>query len=125
MKSPKPKLPKQPSKLERDFMLRWSTIQNAPTMIKEHRPVPDRKWRFDFCNLAGRVAIELEGGVYTGGRHTRGKGFENDCEKYNEAILSGGWFVFRLTGGMMEGKNGGWELLNRIAKFTMSRIGTI
>ena len=25
---------------------------------------------------------------------------------------------------MMEGKNGGWELLNRIAKFTMSRIGT-
>lgn len=113
------------SSLERDFLLRWATLKSAPTLVREHRPVPDRRWRFDFANTSARVAIELEGGVYTGGRHTRGKGFEGDCEKYNEAILAGGWFVFRLTSGMLEGKNGGWELLDRIAKFIQSRIGTL
>lgn len=43
------------------------------------------------------IAIELEGGIWSGGRHTRGKGFEGDCDKYNEAALAG-WTVFRLTG---------------------------
>jgi hypothetical protein len=47
------------------------------------------------------VAVELEGGVYTNGRHTRGKGFEADATKYN-AAASEGWVVFRLTAGMLD-----------------------
>ena len=42
------------------------------------------------------VAVEVEGGVWTGGRHTRGKGFEADCEKYN-AATERGWRVLRVT----------------------------
>jgi hypothetical protein len=42
------------------------------------------------------IAIEIEGGIYTNGRHTRGKGFANDMEKYNEATAMG-WHIFRVT----------------------------
>lgn len=37
------------------------------------------------------------------GRHTTGRGFEADCEKYDEALIAG-WRVLRATGGMV--KNG-------------------
>ena len=40
------------------------------------------------------IAVEIEGGVWIGGRHTRGKGFLRDIEKYNEAAAMG-WRVFR------------------------------
>ena len=36
-----------------------------------------------------KVAIELEGGVYTGGRHTRPEGFLKDIEKYNNITILG------------------------------------
>lgn len=42
------------------------------------------------------IAIEVEGGAFTRGRHTRGAGFIGDMEKYN-AATSMGWRVFRVT----------------------------
>lgn len=47
------------------------------------------------------IAVELEGGVWTGGRHTRGSGFIADCEKYNRAAAMG-YFVFRFDGGAVK-----------------------
>jgi very-short-patch-repair endonuclease len=47
------------------------------------------------------VAAEVEGGTWSGGRHTRGSGFEKDAEKYNEAA-NDGWRVLRFTGGMIQ-----------------------
>jgi hypothetical protein len=41
------------------------------------------------------IAIELEGGVWSKGRHTRPSGFLNDMEKYNLAA-SMGILVFRV-----------------------------
>lgn len=55
----------------------------------EYRFHHDRKWRFDYYIPMHRVAIEVEGGIWTGGRHVRGKGFTNDIEKYNEATSLG------------------------------------
>lgn len=57
---------------------------------------PTRKWRFDYAIPAAMVAIEVEGGAYTQGRHTRGRGFEADMEKYNTAEAMG-WHVLRVT----------------------------
>ena len=57
---------------------------------------PERKWRFDFANFDLKVAVEIEGGAFTNGRHTRGKGFINDMQKYNAAIELG-WIVLRYT----------------------------
>lgn len=64
--------------------------------IKEYKFHDKRKWRFDYAWPAQRVALEVEGGAFTGGRHTRGKGFVNDMEKYNTAT-SEGWRIIRTT----------------------------
>ena len=57
---------------------------------------PTRAWRFDFAWPELRVAVEVDGGVWTGGRHVRGKGFQNDADKINAAQALG-WKVFRYT----------------------------
>lgn len=62
--------------------------------VKEHKFHPTRKWRFDYAIPAHKIAIEVEGGVWTGGRHTSPKGFLNDMEKYNTATVMG-WRVLR------------------------------
>ena len=65
-----------------------------------------RKWRFDLAWPDLLIAVEVEGGIWVGGRHVRGEGYEADCEKYNEAQLSG-WMVLRFTPGMIKrGKAG-------------------
>ena len=64
--------------------------------VKEYRFHPTRKWRFDYAIPEHKIALEVEGGVWTRGRHTSPKGFLNDIEKYNTATLMG-WRVFRTT----------------------------
>ena len=64
--------------------------------VKEHKFHPKRKWRFDYAIPEHRIALEVEGGVWTGGRHIRAQGFLGDMEKYNTATLMG-WRVFRTT----------------------------
>lgn len=64
--------------------------------VKEYKFHPVRKWRFDYAIPTALVALEVEGGVWTGGRHINPKGFLNDMEKYNTATLMG-WSVYRTT----------------------------
>jgi len=71
-----------------------------PPPVREHRFAPPRRWRFDYAWPGHRLALEVEGGVWTGGRHVRGRGYERDCEKYNEAALRG-WCVLRVTSDML------------------------
>lgn len=67
---------------------------------REHKFHPERKWRFDFA-LKNKIAVEIEGGIWVSGAHSRGKHFESDCEKYNEAALLG-WRVFRFSPDMVK-----------------------
>ena len=71
-----------------------------PRPKREYKFHGTRRWRFDFAWPDHMVAAEVEGGIWIRGRHSRGAGFEGDCEKYNTAAL-GGWRVFRFTGGML------------------------
>lgn len=63
---------------------------------KEYRFHPVRKWRFDYAIPEHKIALEVEGGVWTQGRHTRPMGYLGDIEKYNTATLMG-WRVLRTT----------------------------
>jgi very-short-patch-repair endonuclease len=48
-----------------------------------------RRWRADFYLIEHGILIEIEGSVWTQGRHTRGAGFLADMEKYNTATMLG------------------------------------
>jgi very-short-patch-repair endonuclease len=63
---------------------------------EEYRFHPYRRWRFDIAVPDLMVAVEIEGGIWSGGRHTRGKGYQGDMEKYNAAQMLG-WKVLRYT----------------------------
>lgn len=64
--------------------------------VKEYRFHPTRKWRFDYAFPSIRVAIEIDGGVWINGRHTRPSGFLGDMEKFNAAATLG-WVVLKFT----------------------------
>jgi len=83
-----------------DLMLSQIRDGKFPEPKREHRFHPDRKWRFDFAWPGHRLALELEGGTWTKGRHTRAKGYQGDCQKYNAAAVAG-WLVLRFTGEMI------------------------
>ena len=91
------------SSLENEFIQLWGWL-SGPIMEPEYRFHPTRRWRFDFAHVGSKVAIEVEGGTRTNGRHSRHAGFRGDCEKYNAAILHG-WRVFRLTSDMIDADN--------------------
>lgn len=65
-------------------------------VVREYRFHATRRWRFDYAAPSLRVALEVEGGVWTGGRHISPNGFLGDVEKYNAAALLG-WVVLRTT----------------------------
>ena len=68
--------------------------ENEPMF--EYRFDDGRKWRADVALPSKRLLFEIEGGAWTRGRHTRGKGFLADLEKYNTATLCG-WRVLRFS----------------------------
>lgn len=57
---------------------------------------PTRKWRFDYACPELKIAIEVDGGIFTGGRHSGGVGQLRDFEKGNAACAMG-WYVFHTT----------------------------
>lgn len=73
---------------------------------REGLPVPEREWRFaksegrnfriDYAWPTLKVGLEVDGAIWTGGRHTRGAGWLKDTEKLNLAA-SMGWRMLRCT----------------------------
>ena len=87
-------------------------ITDLPVPVREHKFHPTRKWRFDLAFLESKLAVEVEGGIWTYGRHNRAISFIKDMEKYNEACLLG-WNLLRFTTDMV--KKG--ESIKIISKF--------
>lgn len=93
------KIPQAPSVGEEALVLDLRTRPEIPPFVRQyHFAAEERDWSFDIAwpEPAIFTAIEIEGATWTGGRHTRGRGFENDCLKYNAAVLAG-WRLFRFT----------------------------
>jgi hypothetical protein len=72
-----------------------------PVPAEEYRFHGTRKWRFDYAWVPQQIALEIEGGVFAGGRHSRGAGFRADLTKYNTAAAMG-WRVLRVLPEQLE-----------------------
>lgn len=67
-----------------------------PDADREWRFHPARRWRFDLAWPERKVAVEIQGGLFSNGRHARGAGISSDYEKGAAATLLG-WRVFWVT----------------------------
>src|SRR5256885_16223115 len=76
-----------------ETLLKWNGIKGWEREVRFH---PSRKWRADFLWPTPPLIVEVEGGSFVSGRHTRGTSFEADCEKYAEAAILG-YRVLRVT----------------------------
>jgi hypothetical protein len=76
------------------FQLRACKV---PTPEREYRFAAPRRWRWDFCWPDKLVAVEVQGGVWVRGRHSRGKGATSDAEKFSTAAVQG-WRLIVVTG---------------------------
>ena len=95
---------KKPAPPLRDMFTALVESELHTQCVKEYRFHPVRQWRFDYALPMQKVALEVEGGVWTQGRHTRPQGFLGDIEKYNTATVMG-WRVVRcVPDDLMTGK---------------------
>jgi very-short-patch-repair endonuclease len=98
-KSPEEKM----SAAERMWETWWLQLcADIPPGQYDQRFSADRMFRFDFSWPDAKVAVEIEGGNWARGRHTRPQGYESDCEKYNLAADLG-WAMYRFTPTMLQG----------------------
>ena len=74
---------------------------------------PTRKWRADFHLNGKKILVEVEGGIWSNGRHTRGKGYLGDLEKYNEATMMG-YQVIRFSTEQVKSGKAIEQILNLI-----------
>lgn len=84
------------------FLYAWRVTQGEAYLPEpEYQFHWERKWRFDWAFPLSRVAVEVNGGVWTGGRHNRGAGYLGDLEKLNTAMAMG-WRVLQFTPSQLE-----------------------
>ncbi len=79
-----------------DYLENQIIEAGLPKPVREYKFLKDRRFRFDFAWPYFQVAIEVDGSVWTGGRHVQGYGYTSDCEKFNLASIDG-WRVLRAT----------------------------
>ena len=104
--------------LQGDFLGWWRLLADEPEPTPEYHFVREivgegpgirqrikdanlQDWRFDFAWPNKKVAIELDGGIWTRGAHVRGSHYESDRKKCNTAQLHG-WIVLVFTSGMLD-----------------------
>lgn len=86
-KRPKVKGEKIPNEFEAKLARELKTLKIE--FEQEFEFHPKRKWRADFHLVGKKILVEVEGAIWSGGRHTRGKGYIGDMEKYNAATMMG------------------------------------
>lgn len=68
--------------------------------VREYRFNSARRWRFDFAIVDYKIGIEVMGGTWTHGKHSRGAGQRNDYEKHNSSVMLG-WDVLYYSSDMI------------------------
>ncbi len=98
----KPRSPKaHGSRYSIPVVLAFFAECGLPEPVPEHDFCNGRKWRFDFAWRTplfekGGVALEVQGGLFSGGAHVRGAALLKEMEKLNRAAALG-WRVIFVT----------------------------
>ncbi len=87
-------------KAKTPMVVHWD-FWGIPEPVAEHRVCKDRRWRFDWAWVEDKVALEVQGGCWTHGKHSRGKGQLNDFAKANRAVVLG-WKLLYCTPSQIE-----------------------
>ncbi len=77
-----------------------------PKPLAEYRFHPVRKWRFDFVWIDpphNLVALEIQGGLFVQGRHSRGAALLKEHEKLNAAAILGFRVLFATPSDIASG----------------------
>ncbi len=74
----------------------YATALEIPEPVGEFYFADDREWRLDLAWPEQKIAIEVDGGIFIRGAHSRGAGIERDQDKHNAALLAG-WRIIRTT----------------------------
>lgn len=93
-RKPKPKTKELPAK--QDLLLAILNQSFDEEWVTEYKFHPIRKWRMDYACPSLKICIEIDGGIFIGGRHSRPVGMLKDNEKLNTAA-SMGWLVLKFT----------------------------
>lgn len=89
------------SHLESQFNDLWRYHYPKIKLTREYKFLPNRRFRFDFCHILTKTAIEIHGGRYVKGNRSHfGAGAASDHEKLNLAQMDG-WLVFQLCDNMI------------------------
>jgi very-short-patch-repair endonuclease len=84
-----------------ELLFQHIKLVGLPTPEREYRFAPPRRYRADFAYPERKILVEVQGGIYTRGAHSRGIGLERDYEKLNLAQLLG-YKVFQFSRKMIE-----------------------
>jgi very-short-patch-repair endonuclease len=82
------------SKLEREFEHLWTALYPEIDLTAEVKLIPKRRFRFDYVHEPSKVAIEINGGNWVKGRHTRPQALSDEYEKVLLANLEGYTVLF-------------------------------
>lgn len=88
------------SELEMALLVRLERA-GLPLGVGQHRFVPGRQYRFDRSWPDQMCAVEIQGGLWVNGAHSRGSGVERDCMKLSLAAALG-WRVLPISRAMIE-----------------------
>lgn len=88
------------SELENAFAMQLDAV-GLDGYVREYQAIPGRRFRFDFCWVKERLAVEIQGGTYSRGAHARPLGIKRDYEKGNLAVQFG-WRVLQFDADMVK-----------------------
>ncbi len=94
------KIPQLPSNLEAMFWLQLRAAGIQEGWTQQVKAVPGRQFKFDFCHAERRILVEVQGGNYQHGAHSRPMGLKRDYTKANLAQRHG-WKIYQFDGDMV------------------------
>jgi very-short-patch-repair endonuclease len=77
------------------FVPKFKLAKSVQEPRKDGRDIP-RQWEFDWCCLAHKLIVEIDGGVWIGGAHAHPVDITRNMAKRNDAVLAG-FYVLAFT----------------------------